>query len=167
MTVRTLTSRCALAVLSVAAVVTVSGCSLLSSGPDEAKRDESSGQVTESADADVFSIKVGDCLNLEDMQQTTVESLPVVPCTEPHDSEVYAEQTLTGESLPTDLDVTSDEFCYTEFSTFVGIAYEESALDYQVLTPSDASWDAGDRAVQCIVVHLTEQVTGTLQGAGI
>jgi hypothetical protein len=167
MTVRTLTSRSALAVLAVASVVAVSGCSMLSSGSDDAKRDEASGEVTESADANVFSIKVGDCLNLAEMSQTEVESLPVVPCAEPHDSEVYAEQTLTGDSLPADLDTTTDEFCYTEFSTFLGIAYEESTLEFQVLTPSSASWDAGDRAVQCIVVHPTEQVTGTLQGAGI
>ncbi|HEY0216606.1 MAG TPA: septum formation family protein [Cellulomonas sp.] len=166
MTARNLTSRCALAVLSVASVVAVAGCSMLG-GSDDAKRDESSGEVTEAADADVFSLAVGDCLDLSDFEETEVETLPVVPCSDPHDSEVYAEQELTGDEIPTDLDTQADQICYDAFAPFVGIAYEESQLGYSYLAPTSVSWDQGDRNVQCIVSHLTEQVTSTLEGSGI
>jgi hypothetical protein len=167
MTGRTLISRCAVAVLSVAALTALSACSLLGSGADDAKRDESSGEVTEAADADVFSIQVGDCLDLSAVTAEEVNSLPVVPCSDPHDSEVYAEQTLTGDTYPADIDDQVGQICYDAFEPYVGIAYEESILEVQPLTPTTTSWDGGDRVVQCVLVHPTEQVTGTLAGSGI
>ncbi|MEV7973944.1 septum formation family protein [Cellulomonas sp. NPDC089187] len=147
------------------ATLTLSGCS--NSAP-EAQRDESSGEITASAEADVFSIAVGDCLDLSSSTMATeVSSLPTVPCSDAHDSEVYAETSLEGEEYPTDLDDQAGQFCYDQFSTFVGKAYEESTLDFQYLTPTQDGWENGnDRSVQCILMS-PEPVTETLEGSAL
>ncbi len=43
----------------------------------------------EGTDTSAFAIKVGDCINDADVS-ASVESVPVVDCAEPHDSEAYA-----------------------------------------------------------------------------
>jgi hypothetical protein len=161
MTERNLTARCATAVLAGATVLLLSAC-----GPEAAQRDESSGEITASADADVFTLEVGDCLDMEAAAATEVETLPTVPCGDPHDSEVYAETDLTGEEIPADLDDQAGTFCYDAFEPFIGMAYEESTLDFSYLAPTAGSWDQGDRSVQC-VLQSPEPVTGTLEGAAV
>lgn len=163
MTAKNLTVRWMSAVsLAAGAALALSAC-----GAGDAQRDEASGEITEAAEADVFTIQVGDCLNLAEMASATeVESLPTVPCGEEHDGEVYAETRLKGDEYPADIDTQADEFCYGAFSTFVGMDYETSTLDYGPLTPSTDSWDQGDRVVQCILMS-AEPVTGSLEGAAV
>lgn len=164
MSVRKLNLPCVLGGLAVAALA-LSGCS--TSAPD-AQRDESSGEITESAEANVFSIAVGDCLDLSDSSMSNeVSSLPTVPCSDEHDSEVYAETTLDGEEYPADLDDQAGQYCYDQFASFVGKAYEESSLDFQYLTPTQDGWEQGnDRSVQCILLS-PEPVTASLAGSAL
>ncbi|NKY41359.1 septum formation family protein [Cellulomonas septica] len=148
-------------------LLALSGCALL--GPEEAPRESPGGQITESADADVFSVQVGDCINVSGMEEDTeMESLPVVPCTDPHDGEIYAETELPEGDFPGDAEVQAqgEEFCAAEFETFVGIPYDDSALYLWPLTPTQAGWDGvDDRVVQCVLDTDGELVTGTLKGA--
>jgi hypothetical protein len=156
------TARRAAAPLAGATLLLLTAC-----GPDDARRDEATGEITASAEADVFSLQVGDCLDLAAAASTTgeVESLPTVPCTDPHDGEVYAETDLTGDTYPADLETQAQEFCYAAFAPFVGLSYEESTIDFTTLSPTSTSWDQGDRGVQCILQTTDGQVTGTLEGA--
>jgi len=135
-------------------------------GAGDPKRDAASGDITEAADADVLALRVGDCLVMSDVAEGLVDSVPTVPCSDPHDGEVYAEKVLAGDALPADADDQADEFCVTEFESFVGLPYADSVLSMAVLRPTEDSWDAGDRTVQCIV-HAVEDVTGSLAGAGV
>lgn len=162
MTAKSLTARCATAVLAGTTVLLLSAC-----GPEAAQRDEASGEVTAASDADVFSLQVGDCLDMAELASATeVETVPTVPCGDPHDGEVYAETALEGDELPADVEDQADAFCYDAFEPFIGMTYEESAVDFTYFTPSEGSWGQGDRAVQCIVV-VAEPTTGTLEGAAI
>lgn len=52
-------------------------------GGDTAVRDEDSGEVTESGQADVFTLSVGDCLDEQTGEE--ISDVPLVPCSEPHD----------------------------------------------------------------------------------
>jgi hypothetical protein len=54
----------------------------------------------------------------------------------------------------------------TGFATFVGKSYEESALDFNYLSPSEGSWDSGDREILCLVMG-PDQTTGSLAGTGV
>ncbi|MCR2786070.1 MULTISPECIES: septum formation family protein [unclassified Microbacterium] len=137
----------------------------------EPERDESSGEITESNDSvDVFSIRVGDCLNTSELTgETEVESVPVVPCDEEHEDEVYYgfDTTTAGSEFPGEeaLAAEADETCIAEFAGFVGVSYEESALEYWPMYPSEGSWAGDDREILCMVYDPAGMVTGTLAGA--
>lgn len=149
-----------------AAVLALGACS----DPEEPTRDDS-GEITEANEnADVFALKVGDCLAQSDElnEADEVSSVPVVPCTEEHDGQVYAAVEAPEGDFPgtTELQTDAEEFCVPEFETFVGVTYEESVLDYYPFYPTTASWDQGDREIQCVVFDPEGPVTGALENAG-
>lgn len=166
----------ALAGSAVVLSLALSGCSVLNGlmgGGSDAQRDDE-GNVTEGANIDVFSLKVGDCMPASD---TTGEitDLDVVPCDEPHTDEVFFDFELTGDSLPTDEEIQAqvEAQCVPAFTEFVGLDYYESTLDFWWLTPTEQTWtQANDRLVQCIIYQPDEngdsaELTASLQGAGI
>ena len=155
----------AAAALSCTALIALTGCSLLG-GADEPERDES-GDVTEASDADAFSIRVGDCLESMDWGAEGFTTVPVIPCAEEHESEVYAAVDLPEGDYPGDESVATqaDEYCYGEFQGFVGVAWEDSAYDYGYLSPSPESWEQGDREVLCMIMDPAGLTTGSLAGA--
>ncbi len=160
-----------LSVTALALVATLSGCGsildqVLGQAPPPAQRDEPGGEVTASADADVFTLALGDCLDYRAVEeQTELTTLPIVPCADEHDSEVYAEKTLTQEEFD-DLDTVAAEYCYDEFALFVGVPLEESELTYSYFFPTPTSWEQGDDVLQCLVITPDgKPTTGTLEGA--
>ncbi len=161
------TSRIVSAVLLLGAVGLLGGCAqiadLVTGGP-QATRDADSGQVTGGGQIDVFTLSVGDCLN--DQSSDEVTDVPVVPCEEPHDYEVYYDFALPdGEFVEDDVTAAADEGCYGEFATFVGLSYEESLLDFTYFTPTQQSWDEGnDRIVSCMIGDPAARTTGSLAG---
>lgn len=156
----------AAAALSCTALIALTGCSLLG-GADEPERDES-GDVTEASDADAFSIRVGDCLETLDWSAEGFSTVPVIPCAEEHESEIYAAVDLPDGDYPGDDSVATqaDDYCYGQFEGFVGVAWEDSAFDYGYLSPSPESWEQGDREVLCMIMDPAGLTTGSLSGAG-
>lgn len=158
-------------------LLVLSGCSALDelTGPADAPRDEPGGEITASAEADVFSIAKGDCIDMDALQASMdvpegeaaeLDVVPVVPCTEPHTGEVFAETQLPEGDFPGEeaIDASVTEFCEPEFATFVGLSYAESTYDYFSFFPTVDGWEqADDRTIQCIVVS-AEPVTATLAG---
>ncbi|HEY9412677.1 MAG TPA: septum formation family protein [Jiangellaceae bacterium] len=165
-------TRMTIGALAVGAALALSACSQVGDlvdgdGGDEPSRDPS-GQVTESEPAaDVFSVKVGDCIGaFGDGEQ--VSEIPVVPCTEPHDQEVYAAvQVPDAAEYPGDAAVEDQAKtdCSAEFQTFVGLAYDDSELYVNFLTPTADSWAQGDREILCTIYEEGAQTTGTLKDA--
>lgn len=156
------------AVALVSSVILLGGCSTITNliGGDQAVRDADTGQVTESGKADAFTIKVGDCFNDQSGEQ--ISDVPAVPCTDPHDNEVYYDLTMPAGDYPGDSAVTdaAEKGCGDAFSTFVGVPYEESTLEFSYLFPTKDSWEgADDRLISCIVYDRSGKVTGSLAGA--
>ena len=145
--------------------VTLSGCSVIESiFPAQAERDEETQEVQSAGEADVFTIALGDCMN--DQSADEIDSVPAVPCSEPHDLEVYSLFDIPGDEFP-GLDAiytAADDGCYAAFPGFVGIAYEDSVLDFSSYTPTEASWESGDHEVVCLIFDQAPN-TGTLAGA--
>lgn len=160
----------AISVAAVAAVgLALSGCSLLNQITNDTARDEDGTVIEGNDDADVFSIRVGDCLN-DAGTSGTVTTAPIVPCDEPHDSEAYASFQLQDGAYPGDdaISAAADELCYGAFETFAGIAWEDSVYDYSYYLPTQDSWNnRGDREVLCTIFDRDGQVTGTLKNIGI
>jgi hypothetical protein len=140
--------------------------------------DEDEGGSTSTTDAGqpatAFDVAEGDCLNLPDGTDTTeVFTVRTVPCDEPHDIEVYALVLHPGEAgaaYPGDDEVSgfADDECLARFADFVGVAYEDSALDVFYLYPQEESWTKlDDREVACGVVAVDgSPLTGTMRGSG-
>ncbi|WP_182112802.1 MULTISPECIES: septum formation family protein [unclassified Actinotalea] len=156
-------ARSAAAVALAVTALALTGC-----GPDEPVRDEETGEITESSESDVFALQVGDCMNSGELAEE-VESVPTVPCSEPHDSEIFASTELEDGDYPGDDAIfdLADEFCLAEFETFIGVPYDESEIYYQPLAPSEMGWnELDDREVLCIALDETEGgITGSLEGA--
>ncbi len=160
----------AVAVLAIAATtVALSGCSLLNqlAGGGQAIRDEGGAVVEGNDSTDVFTVRVGDCLNDAEAAEE-VETVPTTPCEGPHDSEVYASVILTETEYPGDEDILSraDEECLAGFETFVGTAYEQSIYDFSYYFPTEGSWSGGDREILCVIYDPSGKVTGSLEGVG-
>lgn len=160
----------AIALVAVAsASVALSGCSILNqiTGGGQATRDDS-GQVIEGNDnTDVFTLQVGDCLN-DATAAETVETIPTVPCSQPHDSEIYASHIMSGDTYPGQDAVIdeADRVCLEAFDSFVGIAWADSIYYYSYYFPTEGSWSGGDREILCTIYDQAGQVTGSLQNIG-
>ncbi|MGY6497404.1 MAG: septum formation family protein [Microcella sp.] len=170
MTSRARLRRAGLLAIATAAAISLAGCSLLGSafGGDTTARDDD-GQVVEQNDAaDVFTIRVGDCLN-DASAGDEVTEVPLVPCSEPHDSEVFASIIMTGDAFPGNDAVIAeaDDACFERFEEFVGIPYVDSIYDFSYYFPTEGSWAGGDREILCVIYDPAGQkLTGSLEGIG-
>ncbi|MGR2751403.1 septum formation family protein [Agromyces arachidis] len=167
-TTRTLARPAALVAAALLAA-SLTGCSAIGqflTGPAQPERDATTQEITEAGDADVFALRVGDCLDMVVADQ--VESVPVVPCSEPHSDEVYHDFQMPDGEFPGDDAVNSaaETGCLDAFQPFVGMAFEESQLDISWYVPTQDSWNQmNDRAISCMVSDPAGEVTGTLAGA--
>jgi len=78
----------------------------------------------------------------------------VVPCTQPHDSEVFLNQTITASTYPDEAgwgDLAS-QYCDPAFRTYVGSDMETSRLNVQYIRPTSQSWSAGNNTLVCFAV---------------
>jgi len=161
---KTLTRALALVTVGVASLA-LAGCSLL--GNITSGSDTSTGTDTSDGnDTDVFTIAVGDCLNDGDVEGE-VSTVKTIDCAEPHDSEAFASVIMDDGDFPGDQAVADQAVadCTTQFTSFVGIDYNASALNFSYYYPTSASWEQGDREILCLVYDPAGQVTGTLAGA--
>jgi len=92
----------------------------------------------------------------------------VVPCTEPHDSEVFYNQPLPETTYPTDLqwgDLAAQQ-CDPAFKTYVGSDMNTSRLNVQYIRPTSQSWDAGNTQLICFTVDPSGDRTTSVAGSG-
>lgn len=153
------------AAVSVFAAFALAGCSLLLPA-DQPTRDDESGEVVEGGQESAFNMQVGDCWN--DVTTDEVSDVPMVPCAEEHDNEVYAEFDLPDGAFPGDDAVEEAAFdgCYERFADYIGISYEESVLEIYPMWPTEAGWDElNDRQIVCSVWDVEGALTGSVKGA--
>ncbi|MDR6868288.1 hypothetical protein J2Y69_002902 [Microbacterium resistens] len=150
--------------------VGLSGCSaiqgILGGGSNDAPRDDKSGEVTESAKIDIFSLKLGDCL-MATGTATQISDANVVPCEQPHDQEVYYEFKLEEGAYDEATVNTAAEQCYGQpFTDFIGVPFDSSSLEAYYLSPTKETWEQlNDRLIQCLIADPAGQTTGTLKAS--
>lgn len=143
------------------------GCSAIEGllGSSTAARDAETQEVTEAGDADVFSLRVGDCYN--DTSGESISDVPAVKCSDPHDNEIYFTFVMPAGEWPGDEAITAaaEEQCGAQFDIFVGLPYAESVLDWYPITPLEEGWnEIDDREILCAVWDTTGQISGSLAG---
>jgi hypothetical protein len=111
---------------------------------------------------------VGDCFELVDPDNPSIETVVALPCADEHVYEVffigdmpdgdYPDETVIGAFL--------DEQCLPAFEDFVGLAFEDSTLGVIPVGPAQADWAAGDRRVTCQLHNATQTpVSGSARGS--
>lgn len=99
------------------------------------------------------TLAVGDCLVLP--SEDTFDDVRTLPCTEPHDAEVFFVGDHPDGDYPSDeaFEAFVDAQCLPVFETYTGSAFDDQdILDVGWFTPTPGAWDGGDREVVC---HLT------------
>jgi hypothetical protein len=131
-----------------------------------ADRDQT-GAIVGEGSVDAFQVRVGDCFDDGSVfEGDEVNSVAGVPCSKPHDNEVYAVFDVAQQSFPGEaLAGIAHEGCLERFQGFVGNDYESSSLDIATLYPSSESWSQqNDREVVCAVYDLeAKKLTGTVR----
>ena len=136
-----------------------------------ARRDDD-GMLATAGTVTVDELRVGDCFDAED--ETEISEVQGFPCDEPHAYEVFAVAERDGEAFPTEpqMDEIFTSVCVSAFEGYVGAPYETSEIYASMITPSESSWDDGDREFTCYLFEpanesLTETVvlTESLRGA--
>ena len=141
---------------------------------DDAERD-ASGRVTERDTISVLRLREGDCFDQPSLAEETegdatsdTSEVEVVPCTDPHEYEVYLAFDLDLPAYPGEERTAgmAGRRCMREFTDFVGVPYGKSALEPYVFYPQERAWSLlDDRGVVCLVGEPGQQTTGTLEGS--
>jgi hypothetical protein len=157
--------RIALGAIVLALAGVLAGCTTSTAQPSP-----TATHATGGAHASAMDITVGDCLD-DAHAGTTTATASIVPCSGAHDSEAFANLTLTGDAYP-GLDAVraqAEKGCQGDaFANFIGIASDDSTLQVSYYYPTEDSWAGGDRTVTCTVYAIdqsgtTAQTTGTLK----
>lgn len=143
------------AALSLLAVA-LTGCSQESTQTNSAFKQE----VVEEIDV----LKAGMCFDdassedtiTDEQQNTSVTSIPIIQCNQPHDNEVYHVYELPNAKAYKETDELLESMfvnCEAAFTDYVGLSYQESFYEMSFLTPTVESWQEGDREVVCYAFH--------------
>jgi len=144
-----------LAAVAMSAVLLLSGCAAGDGGAN-------------GPSGSVFTLSVGDCLGDAELG-SELDSVAVIPCDDPHTSEIYAAVTLADTAFPGLEAITTeaDLRCLDGFETFTGGAWADSAYDFTYLHPTEGSWAEGDREILCQIYDPRGPSTGSLEGVAV
>jgi hypothetical protein len=145
------------------------GCALaavlFTAGCGGAPRNDA-GQVTASASADAFQVKVGDCTG--ELGSGTIENLALIPCDQTHYWEAYSSTQLTDATYPGNSAVSeqANKLCSDTFEPWSGIAAGDTKYDITFFYPTLQTWtNANDREILCFVGTEKGGLKGSLKGA--
>jgi hypothetical protein len=134
---------------------------------------DASGAIVDAGAVDAFDIRLGDCFNdaASTSDEVEISSVRGVPCSEPHDNEVFALLDLRLDSYPGDeaIPQLAFEACLDKFASFVGRDYDSSSLDFFPIYPTREGWDElNDREVVCALYDLDlKKLAGSMRGSQI
>jgi hypothetical protein len=126
------------------------------------------GEIIKSGNLTAKDLRAGDCFDLKDPEAEEVDEVTALPCTDEHEYEMFFVGNMAGSDFPAEDAVTTflTDNCLPAFTTFVGLAYEDSELDIFWLSPTTESWQLGDHSIQCAVYHpRIHRLTESLQGS--
>jgi hypothetical protein len=121
-------------------------------------------------DESVFNAEVGECIESLSDLTGQISELPEVDCDEPHEGEViFLFEHDDADEFPGLAEVTTEaeEECEGDaFEDYIGVSFDETAILVQPITPTEETWDAGDRESVCVAHLLGEEVDESFEGNG-
>ena len=109
----------------------------------------------------VFKLHAGDCVNTPDGQVVSV-----LPCSAPHQAEVFATFSLPASAWPGTAKVRADASsgCASRLTGYLNPQLAIS-LSQSYVFPNQVAWTAGTRTVICEVRATSGNLTGSVRGA--
>ena len=123
---------------------------------------DSAGVVTHAGQVAPAELQIGDCVELPRITGT-VRTVPVRPCSQLHNGEVFTTVTATDTSFPGQDALVTEGLnqCKTEARTFLN--GKDSLLHVVAFVPTSTRWDLGDRKESCLLVDREKDITGQIR----
>ncbi|MFC7505184.1 septum formation family protein, partial [Nocardioides sp. GCM10030258] len=119
----------------------------------------------------LYDLQVGDCFNEPDGlgEDDLIGFVRVVPCNQGHELELTSvvlvpapEPGYPGDAV---IEERAEE-CLSRFAAYLDIPYDDSRYESTYYSPTEESWDHGDRTIFCVVADPDgEDLTKSLKGA--
>jgi Domain of unknown function (DUF4190)/Septum formation len=108
-----------------------------------------------------LGLVVDDCIDWPSSGSQPIESVPLMPCGQAHNAQVFAMFELSGSSYPGDDAVASaaDQGCADREASLSAAA---SSMQISYLRPGQADWAIGDRGVTCVAFDPTPDLTSSI-----
>jgi hypothetical protein len=130
----------------------------------QATRSSSTGRIAHKGQLSVFSLAVGDCFN-NPTTSTGVRSVAAIPCTQPHNAQVYSKFQLSGSnfSYPGSSKTVrlAENGCNGRLSV-IDKSKTTNDMTVRFLYPEEGAWIDGQRTVSCLVVDQAGNMTSSL-----
>jgi hypothetical protein len=142
-------------------IVAIVAVAVIAGGTDD---NDPTASLADGDDVKVQQLAPGQCLN--GLQESSaIRDLPVVPCTQPHEGEVFAVFNLADGDFPGDQQVAklAEKGCVDRVETHAKKAADDPNLEIYFLHPTQTSWRLGDQGVTCVAMSSTGKVTGSIQ----
>lgn len=107
-----------------------------------------------------YSLRTGDCLNLNNDG-----SYSIVSCSSSHNAEVYGTLTLAGSTYPGAAAVQRMVVsgCATQLAAYVNPQYADIGFSNEYVYPNQHAWTAGERTVICEASFDSGSISGTIR----
>jgi hypothetical protein len=111
--------------------------------------------------AAVFSVQVGECINLTPNGSV----VHVLSCARPHDAEIFGTFHLGGTAWPGETAVRQDAAsgCTSRLSGYLNPQLSGANLTQSYVYPGAQAWRAGERTVICEVRAISGTLTGSVR----
>lgn len=111
--------------------------------------------------AAVFSLQVGECINLTPNGNV----VHVLSCAQPHDAEIFGTFHLSGTAWPGAAGVQQEAAsgCTSRLSGYVNPQLSGANLTQSYVYPGAQAWQAGERSVICEVRATSGSLTGSVR----
>jgi hypothetical protein len=121
-----------------------------------------SGQVSHRGSMNIFALRFADCFDNPDAQSVT--SVTAIPCTQPHNAQVFAQFNLTGSGYPGDaaLRRQATDGCNARVAGNIDRSKITNTMNIRFIFPLPGSWQLGHRTVSCLIVDQTPDLTSSL-----
>lgn len=108
-----------------------------------------------------LGLVVGDCIDWPSSGSQPIESVPLMPCGQAHNAQVFAMFELSGSGYPGDdaVALAADQGCADREASMSAAA---SSMQISYLRPGQADWAIGDRGVTCVAFDQTPDLTSSI-----
>jgi hypothetical protein len=114
----------------------------------------------------VFALRAGDCFQNPRGDQSVlgITYVTVVPCTTPHDAQVFVAFTAAGTSYPgtAALKHQADQGCHARLSGLLVTSKITSTMSLRFFYPLASSWSSGHRTISCLIVDSAKDLKSSL-----